>query len=70
MLCLVRQANAVILEVEVDYKAKGQECLDKVSQTSLIHLIGFVNLILIHLLSTKTKQFNHLNHSSIRQKLY
>ena len=49
MLCLVRQANAVILEVEVDYKAKGQECLDKVSQTSLIHLIGFVNLIFIYL---------------------
>ena len=67
MLCLVRQANAVILEVEVDYKAKGQECLDKVSQTSLIHLIGFVNLIFIYLiLSTKTKHFNHLNHSSIR----
>ena len=67
MLCLVRQANAVILEVEVDYKAKGQECLDKVSQTSLIHLIGFVNLIFIYLiLSNKTKHFNHLNHSSIR----
>lgn len=30
MLCLVRQANSVLLEVEVDQKAKGQEVLDKV----------------------------------------
>lgn len=32
MLCLVRQPNAVILEVEVDPKAKGKQCLDKVCE--------------------------------------
>lgn len=31
MLCLVRQADSVIIEVEVDAKAKGKQCLDKVS---------------------------------------
>lgn len=30
MWCLVSQPNAVIIEVEVDPKAKGQECLEKV----------------------------------------
>ncbi|XP_069676043.1 E3 ubiquitin-protein ligase MYLIP [Periplaneta americana] len=30
MWCLVSQPNSVILEVEVDPKAKGQECLEKV----------------------------------------
>ncbi|KAF4524224.1 hypothetical protein B566_EDAN006472 [Ephemera danica] len=30
MWCLVSQPNAVILEIEVDPKAKGQECLEKV----------------------------------------
>ncbi|XP_049764004.1 E3 ubiquitin-protein ligase MYLIP [Schistocerca nitens] len=32
MWCLVSQPNAVILEVEVDPKARGQECLEKVCQ--------------------------------------
>ncbi|XP_067006118.1 E3 ubiquitin-protein ligase MYLIP isoform X2 [Anabrus simplex] len=32
MWCLVSQPNSVILEVEVDPKAKGQECLEKVCQ--------------------------------------
>lgn len=36
MWCLVSQANSVILEVQVDPKAIGQECLEKVS-----HLIIF-----------------------------
>lgn len=31
MWCLVSQANSVILEVQVDPKAIGQECLEKVS---------------------------------------
>lgn len=31
MLCLVRQADSVIIEVDVDAKAKGKQCLDKVS---------------------------------------
>lgn len=31
MWCLVSQPNNVVLEVEVDSKADGQECLDKVS---------------------------------------
>jgi hypothetical protein len=30
MWCLVSQPNSVILEVDVDPKAKGQECLEKV----------------------------------------
>ncbi|CAH0381699.1 unnamed protein product [Bemisia tabaci] len=30
MWCLVSQPNAIIIEVEVDSKAKGQECLEKV----------------------------------------
>ncbi|GIX66511.1 e3 ubiquitin-protein ligase MYLIP [Caerostris extrusa] len=32
MLCLVRQADSVIIEVEVDSKAKGKQCLDKVCE--------------------------------------
>nr|XP_042909417.1 E3 ubiquitin-protein ligase MYLIP [Parasteatoda tepidariorum] len=32
MLCLVRQADSVILEVEIDSKAKGKQCLDKVCE--------------------------------------
>ncbi|XP_063226702.1 E3 ubiquitin-protein ligase MYLIP isoform X2 [Bacillus rossius redtenbacheri] len=32
MWCLVSQPNSVILEVEVDPRAKGQECLEKVCQ--------------------------------------
>ncbi|KFM72315.1 E3 ubiquitin-protein ligase MYLIP-A, partial [Stegodyphus mimosarum] len=32
MLCLVSQADSVIIEVEVDTKAKGKQCLDKVCQ--------------------------------------
>ncbi|EFN78430.1 hypothetical protein EAI_13699 [Harpegnathos saltator] len=31
MWCLVSQANSVILEVQVDPKAIGQECLEKSS---------------------------------------
>lgn len=31
MLCLVSQADSVIIEVEVDSKDKGKQCLDKVS---------------------------------------
>lgn len=31
MWCLVSQPNAIIIEVEVDSKAKGQECLEKVT---------------------------------------
>lgn len=30
MWCLVSQPNSVVIEVEVDLKAKGQECLEKV----------------------------------------
>ena len=30
MWCLVSQPNCIVLEVEVDPKADGQECLDKV----------------------------------------
>ncbi|XP_059485816.1 E3 ubiquitin-protein ligase MYLIP [Neocloeon triangulifer] len=33
MWCLVSQPNNVILEVEVDSKAKGQQCLEKVCQS-------------------------------------
>ncbi|XP_071447712.1 E3 ubiquitin-protein ligase MYLIP [Hetaerina americana] len=32
MWCIVSQPNSVILEVEVDPKSKGQECLEKVCQ--------------------------------------
>ncbi|XP_054711051.1 E3 ubiquitin-protein ligase MYLIP-like [Uloborus diversus] len=32
MLCLVRQADSVILEIEVDPKAKGKQCIDKVCE--------------------------------------
>lgn len=28
--CLVSQPNSVVLEVEVDQRANGQECLEKV----------------------------------------
>lgn len=31
MWCLVSQPNSIVIEVEVDPKAKGQECLEKVS---------------------------------------
>lgn len=31
MLCLVSQADSIIIEVQVDSKAKGKQCLDKVS---------------------------------------
>ncbi|CAG2120371.1 unnamed protein product [Medioppia subpectinata] len=30
MLCLIKCPNHVVLEVECDHKARGQECLDKV----------------------------------------
>jgi hypothetical protein len=33
MWCLVSQPNGVVLEVEVDHKAKGQQCLEKVSSS-------------------------------------
>lgn len=36
MWCLVSQPNAVILEVEVDAKAKGQECLEKVRKYYIV----------------------------------
>ncbi|RWS10342.1 E3 ubiquitin-protein ligase MYLIP-A-like protein [Dinothrombium tinctorium] len=32
MLCLVKNPNSVVIEVDVDCKAKGQQCLDKVCQ--------------------------------------
>ena len=31
MYCFISLPNALVLEIEVDTKAKGQECLDKVS---------------------------------------
>lgn len=36
MWCLVSQANSVILEVQVDPKAIGQECLEKVSHSIVV----------------------------------
>uniref|UniRef100_A0A1B6C8A5 RING-type E3 ubiquitin transferase n=2 Tax=Clastoptera arizonana TaxID=38151 RepID=A0A1B6C8A5_9HEMI len=30
MWCLISQANSIVIEVQVDQKAKGQECLEKV----------------------------------------
>jgi len=36
MFCFVTLPGGVVLEVEVDSKAKGQECLDKVSQITLL----------------------------------
>lgn len=33
MWCLVSQANSVILEVQVDPRAIGRECLEKVNNT-------------------------------------
>src|SRR5438128_1152428 len=30
MLCLVKLPNATVLEVEIDIKSRGQECLDRV----------------------------------------
>ena len=30
MLCLVTQPNSVVLEVQLDSKSNGQECLEKV----------------------------------------
>ena len=32
MWCLVVLPNSIVMEIQVDSKAKGQECLDKVSQ--------------------------------------
>ncbi|XP_046356530.1 E3 ubiquitin-protein ligase MYLIP-like [Haliotis rufescens] len=37
MLCFVSQPNSVVLEVEVDTRADGQDCLDKVSEQ--LHII-------------------------------
>lgn len=39
MWCLVSQANSVILEVQVDPKAIGQECLEKVSHIIIFFII-------------------------------
>lgn len=36
MWCLVSQANSFILEVQVDPKAIGQECLEKVSHSIVL----------------------------------
>lgn len=36
MWCLVSQANSVILEVQVDPKAIGQVCLEKVSHFTTV----------------------------------
>jgi len=38
MWCLVSQANSVILEVQVDPKAIGQECLEKVSTRASLYV--------------------------------
>ena len=34
MLCLVTQPNSVVLEVQLDSKSNGQECLEKVGDIS------------------------------------
>ncbi|KAG7213303.1 hypothetical protein KM043_002602 [Ampulex compressa] len=43
MWCLVSQANSVILEVQVDPKAIGQECLEKVSHLATVCPHAFVH---------------------------
>lgn len=35
MLCLVKLPNSVVLEIDLDLKCKGQECLDRVSPISV-----------------------------------
>ena len=42
MWCLVSQPNSVILEVEVDPKARGEECLEKVCRFLLDNFVWFV----------------------------
>lgn len=36
MWCLVSQPNAVVIEVRLDHKAKGLECLEKVNNACLL----------------------------------
>ena len=38
MLCLVTQPNSVVLEVQLDSKSNGQECLEKVGTVSVTGL--------------------------------
>lgn len=40
MWCLVSQPNGVVLDVEVDHKAKGQQCLEKVSSSLCLYSPG------------------------------
>lgn len=40
MWCLVSQPNAVVIEVRLDHKAKGLECLEKVSSKICSHDLG------------------------------
>jgi len=35
MWCRVSQPNGVLLDVELDHKAKGQQCLEMVSQVAV-----------------------------------
>lgn len=63
MWCLVSQANSVILEVQVDPKAIGQECLEKVSHFIIffIYLFNKGNIIIIELYISfsKIKMYNN-----------
>lgn len=50
MLCLVSQADSIIIEVQVDSKAKGKQCLDKVSSAlTMISNAAFVLLFCFRL---------------------
>jgi hypothetical protein len=39
MWCLVSQPNAVVIEVRLDHKAKGLECLEKVNNTTFFFFV-------------------------------
>lgn len=52
MWCLVSQPNSVILEVQVDPKAKGEECLEKVCRFVLFLLNNVICFLCGHLLGS------------------
>lgn len=50
MLCQVTRPDSVVMEVEVDTKANGEDCLNKVwiVDTNLIPHFQVVNTLFIH----------------------